>query len=1168
MAQILVVDDDPEVARLLVALLAFHGFEAQSTDSGERALELLSQQTFQVVLLDVRLPGMNGFETCGRIRQIHGPSLPVMILTAFGDSTAVRQALQAGADDFLHKPVDTAALTLKVRALLRFKALHDQIESARAEAQARARDLALLHEIGRDWSLIAEPEEFHRMVTQRLARLIGASVCLVALYDAETQTVVAALPAYGLADSVARELRYTLRPEFTGLWSFRSARTYVSNRARSDPRLVQSLVAQADVESVVLVPMLSEGDLLGLLIAANKPGGFSDADVQLLSLFAGPAATFLRSRQIFGEQRRHALRLERLASVVGEMGATSARPALVQLVTARVHREFGYARAAFYGLGDDEAPLIEAAAGEERPPDLPEDPEALRWAARASAPLQARSTGGACELAVPVRAGGRALGLLSVVRRPGAPFPEEEVNLLAALAGQLAVALERAAGEAETERLARQMATLYDLGLEISALQDLQKLFANASAEAGRLIGADHTSVLRLSPEGELLLFAAWAAEPERDPPVSPVFRLGEGVAGQVAADWQPRMINDLSVEEGFVARGLPVGRLLCVPLTYFDQERRDQATFGVLNATRAAGGSRFTLDDLGYLTRFASQLSIAVTNSMAFAAERERSEQLALVNGVVREIAGNLSRERILETAVRRLREALRCPAVVVAVADPEADLVRVAAADVDAPPRGGFGPYPRGRGVLGRALRERRTILVADAADEAEPMRHSPAARGQAAVPILSGDEAVAVLLVEREGAGGFRRSEVITLETLADGLGILLRNADLYRALEHTNARLVELDRLKSELINIVAHDFRAPLAGVLGYAELLEWKPQAPRAERVQRARAIRMSAAHMAQMVEKTLKTTRLESGQLAYDFGVMELGRVVKDVASRFAPEPPHPLELDLPDDPLPAWADQDRITEVVENLLSNAAKYSPEGSPIRVSITREHETATVRVVDRGIGIAPPDQKRLFRPFSRVPQPGGSRIPGSGLGLYICERIVRAHGGKLGLESAAGAGSTFWFSVPLFGVAAQTRRPTVLVAAADERTRREVRRVAESLDFEVHETADGVEAVEAAARLVPAALVLDRVLPHLRADEVAERLRDSETTARVPLVVLAAPEDLGASAALFRACVPKPLDRLALAEALQGGLGARRVTVTPPATLEASDGCEEDPGPA
>ena len=82
---------------------------------------------------------------------------------------------------------------------------------------------------------------------------------------------------------------------------------------------------------------------------------------------------------------------------------------------------------------------------------------------------------------------------------------------------------------------------------------------------------------------------------------------------------------------------------------------------------------------------------------------------------------------------------------------------------------------------------------------------------------MPILSGDEVVAVLYVESDRPRAFDRGQVITLETLADGIGILLRNAELYEALEDTNARLVELDRTKSEIVNVVAHDFRAPLAG---------------------------------------------------------------------------------------------------------------------------------------------------------------------------------------------------------------------------------------------------------------------------------------------------------------------------------------------------------------
>ena len=134
-----------------------------------------------------------------------------------------------------------------------------------------------------------------------------------------------ALPIHGLTEQAARRFRYAPRPEYRSLWSPRTGRPYVSNEPASDPRLAQEIALLAEAKSVVLVPMFSEGDLLGLLGAADKPGGFTDDDVQLLSIFAGPAATFLRSRQIFDRERRHAARLERLSALAGEMAAISGR---------------------------------------------------------------------------------------------------------------------------------------------------------------------------------------------------------------------------------------------------------------------------------------------------------------------------------------------------------------------------------------------------------------------------------------------------------------------------------------------------------------------------------------------------------------------------------------------------------------------------------------------------------------------------------------------------------------------------------------------------------------------------------------------------------------------------------------------------------------------------
>jgi DNA-binding response OmpR family regulator len=181
--RILVVDDDRNVARLLFDLLARHGFASEHVDSGEKALERLDQ--------------VGGVETCARIRERSGPALPVLMLTGITDAASLREGYEAGADDYLPKPIDSAHLILKVRAFLRLKTLHDEINRNRQFAQARARDLALLHEISRDWSLLAEPEEFHRTATERLAALIGAPVCLCATWSSPSTARSSASAAGG-----------------------------------------------------------------------------------------------------------------------------------------------------------------------------------------------------------------------------------------------------------------------------------------------------------------------------------------------------------------------------------------------------------------------------------------------------------------------------------------------------------------------------------------------------------------------------------------------------------------------------------------------------------------------------------------------------------------------------------------------------------------------------------------------------------------------------------------------------------------------------------------------------------------------------------------------------------------------------------------------------------
>jgi signal transduction histidine kinase len=125
-----------------------------------------------------------------------------------------------------------------------------------------------------------------------------------------------------------------------------------------------------------------------------------------------------------------------------------------------------------------------------------------------------------------------------------------------------------------------------------------------------------------------------------------------------------------------------------------------------------------------------------------------------------------------------------------------------------------------------------------------------------------------------------------------------------------------------------------------------------------------------------------------------------------------------HRLELDLPAEPLQVTADRTRVRQVLLNLLSNAIKFTPAGGHLRLVGRAENGGARIEVVDSGIGIAPDDQPRLFREFVQLDMSASRQYEGTGLGLALCRRLVELHGGRIGVESTPGRGSTFWFTLP------------------------------------------------------------------------------------------------------------------------------------------------------
>ena len=228
--------------------------------------------------------------------------------------------------------------------------------------------------------------------------------------------------------------------------------------------------------------------------------------------------------------------------------------------------------------------------------------------------------------------------------------------------------------------------------------------------------------------------------------------------------------------------------------------------------------------------------------------------------------------------------------------------------------------------------------------------------------------------------------------------------------------------ELERMRAEFLSMVSHELRSPLTSILGYAQLVQRDLEAGRQPRdlQKRLEVIVEQSKRVNSLVEDLLDASRAEAGRLALKLQWVDLPDLIgKKVGESMLLAPDHRFEVDLPPSVPPVRADPGRIEQVLSNLLSNAAKFSPPGTLITVRLLPEPDRVVVSVSDQGAGIAKEDIEGLFIPFHRVRQAAGREVKGVGLGLFISRSIVEAHGGDMWVQSELGKGSTFYFSLPL-----------------------------------------------------------------------------------------------------------------------------------------------------
>lgn len=755
-------------------------------------------------------------------------------------------------------------------------------------------------------------------------------------------------------------------------WTAQTGQPLLANDVSREPRYVLGILPEPLTQSELCVPLKLAGKVIGVLdIQSGQLNAFDETDLIAMETLADQIAVAIENAQLYQEVRESLSRAIESENRYREM-IENARDMIIHLdlagrlvsINEKAEELSGYSRQEILGR-----PITDFIC-----PEYIEDAQQQLALAMVN-----RAAGQTYEVEFFNRAGERVPVELT------ANFIEEDdhqggrvltgLQIIARdIRERKRLEAERARLLAESQRMSERLrASFYQVGAALASSLDLDEVLHLIVELAASLLDAE-VCTLRLLDEqtGELPLRVARGLSDQWIQKVAP--KVGQGLIGLVAAQGVPlhspdlqsdprTAYPDLIAEEGLHA-------YLGVPLLLRDK------VIGVLSLVRKTL-SPFTSLEVELLSSFAHQASVAIERAELFATVlREKKESEAIIRNTADGIAVIDHRKRIvdLNPALERLlgwsrEEALGIPC---------AELFHSRNPDKD---------------ICGKNCPFSLTASQGDSLLTEHP-------------------------ILTRDG----RQLDVqVSYGLIHDEAGEISRVIAAVRDV----SRQKELERLRSEFVSTVSHEFRTPLALIKGYIATLLRQDLALSEETRQRfLRNVDEAADRLTRLIDELLTLSRIEAGRLELNLQPLDLKELVTGVLDRLHLEAGHgQLVAQLPLQKLVVQADSDKIERVLLNLLSNAIKFSPEGGTVTVEVqpTEDPPGVLVSVTDQGSGIPPEHLDHIFDKFYRAGDELVRKANGVGLGLYICKSIVEQHGGRIWVESTPGEGSTFRFTLPQAG---------------------------------------------------------------------------------------------------------------------------------------------------
>ena len=395
-------------------------------------------------------------------------------------------------------------------------------------------------------------------------------------------------------------------------------------------------------------------------------------------------------------------------------------------------------------------------------------------------------------------------------------------------------------------------------------------------------------------------------------------------------------------------------------------------------------------------------------------AASARATATAELVLEIATAAAGERDLEAILRVALDRLRHVVAFTGGSIAVVDGDDLVIRAAVGPFEAEALGQR--LARGHGRSWQVVSTLEPACIDDmqaAGIRAAGARAGAEMRSWIAVPIARRGEGIGLLEVDSTVPFAFARADVELVATVGRALAGPIDLAARYAAEQRAGL-------LRDAFIGVVSHELRTPITTIYGMSALLRQRGESMTAEaRAQIVADIEAEADRLRRLAEDLLVLSRAEVGRLVLSRDPVLLWHLVqRAVDAERARHPGRLYEMDRPAASALVEGDETYLEQVVQNLLSNAAKYSPTDAPIRIELEADAGEARVRVLDRGGGLPDGEPDRLFELFYRAPE-AARQAAGAGIGLFVCRELISAFGGRIWAARRDEGGSEFGFSLPI-----------------------------------------------------------------------------------------------------------------------------------------------------